>query len=197
MLVDNVQWNVGKHSLTMGGQLVWMQYNFLNNATGVNPLQLTFNSTATAGYSGNTTAIATTGQAYASYLIGAPNSGTFTLSSVPETGARFRPISPYVQDNWKITSKLTLDIGLRYDYFPSYREVKNRFSYFDPNATNPLIGAKGALAFGGTWIGTCNCARPVRTTYFKHISPRIGFAYQTDDKTVIRAATRFSTRTVT
>jgi len=39
VLVDNVQWNVGKHSLTMGGQLVWMQYNFLNNATGVNPLQ--------------------------------------------------------------------------------------------------------------------------------------------------------------
>jgi len=187
VLVDNVQWNVGKHSLTMGGQLVWMQYNFLNNATGVNPLQLTFNSTATAGYSGNTTAIATTGQAYASYLIGAPNTGTFTLSSVPETGARFRPISPYVQDNWKITSKLTLDIGLRYDYFPSYREVKDRFSYFDPNATNPLIGAKGALAFGGSGSGTCNCARPTND-YFKHISPRVGFAYQIDDKTVIRAS---------
>jgi hypothetical protein len=187
VLLDNLQWNFGKHSLTMGGQLVWMQYNFLNNATGVNPLQLTFNSTSTAGYNGNTTAIATTGQAYASYLLGAPTNGSFTLSAVPETGARFRPISPYVQDNWKITPKLTLDIGLRYDYFPSYREVKNRFSYFDPNATNPLIGAKGALAFGGTGTGTCNCSSPVNE-FFRHISPRIGFAYQVDNKIVVRGS---------
>jgi len=187
VLLDNLQWNVGKHSFTFGGQLVWMQYNFLNNATGVNPLQLTFNSTSTAGYNGNTTGITTTGQAYASYLIGAPTNGTFTLSAVPETGARFRPISPYVQDNWKVTPKLTLDLGIRYDYFPSYREVQRRFSYFDPNATNPLIGAKGALAFGGTGAGTCNCDRPVND-YFKHISPRIGFAYQIDNKTVIRGS---------
>jgi hypothetical protein len=187
VLIDNVQWNVGRHSLTVGGQLVWMQYNFLSNATGVNPLQLSFSNTATAGYNGNTTAIATTGQAYASYLIGAPNSGSFTLSAVPETGARFRPISGYVQDNWKVTRSLTLDIGVRYDYFPSYREVKNRFSYFDPNATSPLIGAKGALAFGGTGTGTCNCDRPV-SDYFKHISPRIGFAWQIDPKTVVRGS---------
>lgn len=187
VLIDNLQWSVGKHTLTMGGQLAWMQYNFLNNATGVNPLQLSFNSTSTAGYNGSTTALATTGQAYASYLIGAPTNGTFTLSSVPETGARFRPISPYIQDNWKVTPKLTLDIGIRYDYFPSYREVKNRFSYFDPNATNPLIGAKGALAFGGTGAGSCNCDRPVND-FFKHISPRFGFAYQVDNKTVIRGS---------
>ncbi len=71
------------------------------------------------------------------------NSGSFTQSAVPETGARFRPISPYVQDTWRVTSKLTLDLGLRWDYYPSYREVKDRFAYFDPNATNPLIGSEG------------------------------------------------------
>jgi hypothetical protein len=187
VVVDNVQWALGKHLVTFGGEIAWMQYNFLNNATGVNPLQLTFNSSATSGYNGSTTALSTTGQAYASYLAGAPNSATFTLSAVPETGGRFRPISPYIQDNWKITSKLTLDIGLRYDYYPTYREVQNRFAYFDPNATNPLIGAKGALAFGGNGAGKCNCNSPVND-FLKNFGPRIGFAFQPDPKTVFRGS---------
>ena len=187
VLIDNLQWNVGKHSFTFGGELAWMQYNFLVNATGVNPLQLSFNNSATAGYQNSTTAINTSGQAYASYLIGAVNSGSFTLASVPETGARFRPISPYVQDTWKITPKLTLDLGLRWDYYPSYREVKDRFSYFDPNATNPLTGSKGAIAFGGHGAGLCNCDRPVND-YFKNFGPRIGFAYQVAPTTVIRGS---------
>lgn len=186
VLVDNLQYTKGNHNFTFGGQIAWMQYNFLNNATGVNPLQLTFNATSTAGYTGTAT-VGTTGQAYASFLAGAVNSGTFTLSSVPETGARFRPVSGYVQDNWKITPKLTLDIGVRFDYFPSYREVQNRFSYFDPNATNPLVGARGAVAFGGYGAGRCNCNSPVND-YFKGFSPRVGFAYQLDPKTVVRGS---------
>ena len=187
VLVDNLQWVKGSHTLTFGYQIAWMQYNFLNNATGVNPLQLSFNSSATAGFSNNTTALSTSGQAYASFLVGAANSGSFTLSSVPETGGRFRPQSPYFQDNWKVNSKLTLDYGLRWDYFPTYREVKNRFAYFDQNATNPLTGSKGAVAFGGYGAGLCNCTSPVNN-YFKNLSPRVGFAFQSDPKTVFRGS---------
>jgi hypothetical protein len=187
VLVDNLEYIKGKHTFTFGYEIAWMQYNFLNNVSGVNPLQLTFNSAATAGFNNSTTAVTTTGQAYASYLLGAVNSGNFTLSAVPETGARFRPQSPYVQDNWKVTSKLTLDLGIRYDYYPTYREVKNRFAYFDPNATNPTVGVKGAVAFGGTGNGQCNCSSPVNN-YFKNFSPRVGFAYQTDPKTVVRGS---------
>ncbi len=187
VLLDNLQWVKGNHSFTFGGQIAWMQYNFLNNATGVNPLQLTFNSTATAGFTNNTTALATSGQAYASFMTGATNNGTFTQSAVPETGARFRPISPYFQDNWKVNSRLTLDYGLRWDFFPSYTEVKDRFAYFDPNATNPLIGAKGAVAFGGHGAGMCNCSSPVNN-YFKNFGPRVGFAFQADPKTVFRGS---------
>ena len=187
VLIDNLQWNVGKHSVTFGTEIAWMQYNYLVNATGVNPLQLTFSNSATAGYQNSTTAVSNTGQGYASYLVGAVNSGSFTLSSVPETGARFRPISPYVQDTWKVTSKLTLDLGLRWDYYPSYREVKDRFAYFDPNAANPLINAKGAVAFGGFGTGLCNCHTPVHD-YMKNFGPRIGFAYQAAPTTVIRGS---------
>ena len=186
--VDNVQWNLGKHSLTFGAEVAWLQYNFLNNATGVNPLQLTFSNSATGGYAANATAItSTTGNGYASFLLGAVNSGSFTLSAVPETGGRYRPISPYIQDNWKITSKLTLDIGLRWDYYPTYREVKNRFAYFDPNATNPLVGIKGAVAYGGYGTGLCNCTTPVNDS-LKNFGPRIGFAYQPNPSLVFRGS---------
>jgi hypothetical protein len=96
-------------------------------------------------------------------------------------------MSPYFQDNWKVNSKLTLDYGLRWDFFPSYTEVKDRFAYFDPNATNPLTGSKGAVAFGGHGTGLCNCSSPVNN-YFKNFGPRIGFAYQADPKTVFRGS---------
>ena len=194
VVVDNIQWNLGRHSLTFGGEIAWMQYNFLNNATGVNPLQLTFSNGATNAYNfvtptgqNTTTAVTTTGQAYASYLLGAVNSGSFTLSAVPETGGRFRPISPYIQDNWKITSKLTLDVGLRWDYYPTYQEVKDRFAFFNPNATNPLVGVPGALAFGGSGAGKCNCRQPLND-YLGNFGPRIGLAYQVQPSTVIRAS---------
>ena len=187
--VDNVAWNLGKHSLTIGGEFAWLQYNYLVNATGVNPLQLTFSNANTAGYAGTTAAVSTTGNGYASYLIGATNSASFTQSVVPETGARFHQVSPYVQDNWKVNSKLTLDIGLRYDYYPTYKEVKDRFSFLNPTATNPLTGSPGALQFGGTNGGAaaCNCHQPVND-YLKNLGPRIGVAFQPDSKTVFRGS---------
>ena len=185
--VDNVQWTLGKHSLTIGGEVAWLQYNYLVNATGTNPLQLSFSNANTQGFAGTTAAVSTTGVGYASYIIGATTGATFTQSAVPETGARFRPISPYVQDNWKINSKLTLDVGLRYDYYPTYKEVKDRFSFLDVHATNALTGNLGALAFGGSGAGTCNCRQPVND-YLKNFGPRIGFAFSPDPKTVFRGS---------
>jgi len=187
VMIENLQWLVGRHQFTFGAQLNWMQYNFLNNATGVNPLQLTFSNALTQGYAGTTTAVTTTGQAYASFLLGAAQGANFTLSAVPETGARFRPMSGYVQDNFKVTRRLTLDLGVRYDYYPSYREVKDRFSYMDATVTNPLTGNKGALVFGGNVTGGCSCRSNVNE-YKLNFSPRIGLAYQVFPKTVFRGS---------
>lgn len=186
--VDNVQWSLGKHSLTFGGEIAWMQYNFLNNDTGVNPLQLTFSNSTTSQFTaGKNTTVSNTGSPYAAFLLGEPSKATFTLSAVPETGARFRPISPYIQDNWKVSSRLTLDLGLRYDYYPSYREAKDRFSFMDPNVTNPLVGVPGALVFGGNGPDSCHCRTPVND-YKKNFGPRIGFAFQSDPKMVWRGS---------
>lgn len=187
IFVDSVQWLKGKHSVTFGGQIAWMQYNYTPATSGTTPLQLTFNSSETASFTTGTTLNTTDGHPYASYLLGAVNSGTFTQNAAAETGARFRPISPYVQDDWKVSSKLTVNLGLRWDYYPSYREVQDRMSWMDPTKTNSLVGVPGALVFAGNGDGRCNCRTNVKD-YYKNFGPRIGFAYQSDAKTVWRGS---------
>ena len=137
--LDNLQWTVGKHSFTFGGQVAWMLYNTFSATGGTTPITLAAASTETAGISkGSYTVASGTGMAYASFLIGQIDKGSFTDYSLhPEYGARFRAISPYVQDNWKVTPKLTLDLGLRWDYFPSVREVEQRCQLLRSHSTQP------------------------------------------------------------
>jgi hypothetical protein len=191
-VLDNVQWSFGKHSFTFGGQVAWMQYNtYSATGAGSTPITLAAAVTETAGFKtpGSYTVASGTGLAYASFLIGQIDKGSFTDYSLhPGYGARFRPISPYVQDNWKVTPKLTLDLGLRWDYYPSIREQNNAAAYFDPNLANPVTGLNGALNFTGTGTGTCNCNTPVTNNFMKNFGPRAGVAYQLDAKTVIRSS---------
>ncbi len=185
-LLDNLQWVKGKHTLTFGGQIAWLLYNVVNATTGSTPLTLADAVTETAGISKGAT-VSNTGLSYASFLIGQTDKASFTNYLQQEFGARFRAISPYVQDNWRVTPKLTLDLGLRYDFFPSVTEVHNAGSYFSPTLINPVTGVGGALQFTGSGAGTCNCSTPVNN-YYKNFGPRLGLAYQVDPKTVIRAS---------
>lgn len=187
-LVDNVQWIKGKHSITIGGDVAWLQLQYNTATGGSTPLNLTAATTETAGFQNNSNAlVSNTGLSYASFLLGQIDSATLTQNSVQETGARFRPISPYAEDTWKVTSKLTLDLGVRYDFFPTYREAHDVMSFFNPTLTNPITGTPGALQFAGTGANTCNCHTPV-DNYYKNVGPRIGLAYQSDPKTVWRAS---------
>jgi len=185
-LLDNLQWVKGKHTLTFGLQFAWLEYNVNNAVGGSSPITLADAVTETAGISKGAT-ISNTGLSYASFLIGQTDKLSFTSYLQQEFGARFRPISPYVQDNWRVTPKLTLDLGLRYDFFPSVTEVHNAGSYFSSTLANPVTGLNGALQFTGHGAGTCNCSSPVNN-YYKNFGPRIGLAYQLDPKTVIRAS---------
>jgi Carboxypeptidase regulatory-like domain/TonB dependent receptor-like, beta-barrel len=187
-LLDNVQWNIGRHSLTLGGQIAWLLYNVTPDTGGSSFLTLATAVTETAGLSNGTfAATPNTGQSYASFLIGQIDKGSLTQNVVQVYGSRFRAISPYVQDNWKVSEKLTLDLGFRYDFFPSLREAHDNMSFFNPNLPNPVTGINGALQFTGTGANTCNCHTPVNN-YYLNLGPRIGLAYQVDPKTVIRGS---------
>jgi Carboxypeptidase regulatory-like domain len=184
--IDNYQWEFGKHSLTFGAQIAWLQYQYTLDTGGSSQLLLAAAASETAGYTTGTTINPGTGLSYASFLVGRIDSASLTQNLVQETGARFRPISPYVQDDWKLSSKLTLNLGLRYDYFPTYTEANNVLSFFNPNLAN-AAGTAGVLQFAGNGNNTCNCSTPVNN-YKKGFGPRLGLAYQIFPKTVFRAS---------
>jgi hypothetical protein len=192
-LLDTAQWVKGKHTISIGGQVAWLLYNVINATGGSTPLTLANNVTETAAITPSSNAApkyaatSNTGLAYASFLVGQIDKGSFTTYLQQEFGTRFRAISPYVQDNWKVSQHLTLDLGLRYDFFPTLREVHNAQSFFDPNLPNPVTGANGALQFAGSGPGTCNCNTPVNN-FYKNFGPRLGAAYQVDPNTVFRAS---------
>ncbi len=194
-LLDSLQWNRGKHSFTFGGQIAWLLYNTRSATDGTTPLTLNYTNTETGQFSVQTTTSATdftigstTGQPFASFLAGQPDSASLSDYTYHLTyGARFRAISPYIQDDWKVNSKLTVNAGLRYDFFPTLREVNNMASFFNSNLASAATGMNGALQFAGYGAGTCNCTSPANN-YFKNFGPRVGAAYQLDSKTVIRAS---------
>jgi hypothetical protein len=185
-VIDNYQWDFGKHLLTFGAQIAWLQYQYTLDTGGSSQLLLATNTSETAGYTSGTTVNTGEGLSYASFLVGQIDAASLTQNAVQETGARFRPISPYVEDDWKVSSKLTLNLGLRYDFFPTYREANNVLSFFNPNVIN-ASGTAGVLEFAGSGANTCNCSTPVNN-YKKQFGPRLGLAYQILPKTVLRAS---------
>ncbi len=185
-LQDNVQWTHGKHAVTFGAQVQWLQANEKERTYG-SLATWNFSNTETAGFGPTGTLLSTTGNAYASYLLGAVNSSGITQDSVVATGGRYRDYSWWVQDTYKVTQRLTLSLGLRDDIWSPYKEVLDRESYFNPTAPNPAAGGHpGILEFYGDGPDSCHCSTTVATDYL-NFGPRVGAAYAIGSKTVVRA----------
>jgi outer membrane receptor protein involved in Fe transport len=137
---DNLQWVHGKHAMMFGFQLQRLQENRTPADTGSNA-SFSFSNNETAGFSPNGSLLATTGNAYASYLLGAVDSAAITQNYVVEYGARYHDYSAFVQDDWTVSPRLTLNLGVRYDLFGPSREVFNRMSFLNPNLPNPAADA--------------------------------------------------------
>jgi hypothetical protein len=183
---DNVQWVHGKHSVTMGGQYSWLQDNY-TSPDNESIVVFNFANSETAGYAANGNINTATGNAFASYLLGANDSASATDNAVITTGARYHDVAFYAQDNYRLTEKLTVNLGLRYDILGTFHEAANRMSFLNPTLANPAAGnAPGALQFAGNGTDSCNCATPVHT-YYGNIGPRVGLAYAPNPKTSVRA----------
>ncbi len=182
---DNVQWVKGKHSLTLGAQFSWLQDNFTSPDDRSNAT-FNFSNTETAGYTGSNLNTSS-GNAFASYLLGANDSASVNDNSVVTTGARYRDAAFYVQDTYRMTDKLTVNLGLRYDILGTFHEALNRMSFLNPKLPNPAASNfPGALQFTGNGADSCHCDTPVKTDY-ANFGPRVGVAYAPNPKTSIRA----------
>jgi hypothetical protein len=128
---------------------------------------------------------ANTGNALAAFMLGEVNAASVQLSDLIQSRASY--LALYAQDDWRVSDRMTLNYGLRWEAeFPRY-EANNRQSSFDPSAINPVSGTPGVVTFAGI-NGT---PRRAFATDLNNLGPRIGFAYELDEfgHTVLRGGT--------
>jgi len=204
----NTQYNVspaltmirGKHTFQVGAQyeLGLDNYYQTNIASGAFAFSGAWTA-AVGGPNASPTNTANTGFAFADFLLGlSQNEGQFVnqtegVAQVPAlTAGRQTYRGFYGNDTWHVTSKLTLDLGLRYELPGTWSERYNRMTYWDPNTINKTVtgcqGAVGSPCFGDAMLveNGPNVTRNNMPLDKREFSPRLGFAYSLDPKTVIR-----------
>jgi Carboxypeptidase regulatory-like domain len=131
-----------------------------------------------------------TGNSLASFLLGYPNS--VSLTTPRHEWFLIKDINGYIQDDWRVTSKLVLNLGLRYDYSFGFGGggvvpgVEPGFSNFSPTTPNPGAGGiPGAVVFTGTGPGRTGSTSPFGTWPWE-VQPRAGLAYSLRPGTVLR-----------
>jgi hypothetical protein len=170
----------GRHTLKFGGE-----FNLLREDAQQNPGTngFTFTSAFTQGPVA-TSASSTAGSALASFLLGTAASGSIT--SNPALALQSLYYAFYVQDDFKVTRKLTLNLGIRYEYEAPWTDRFNQLTNFNfqavPPLTAPGLNLHGALGFVGVNGNPRGQWNPSRD----NVAPRLGFAYSPDQKTVIR-----------
>jgi TonB dependent receptor len=180
---DNVSWQKGRHSLKFGFEMQRQEFNTrrLAYASG----DFWFDDSLTGNGTPNT------GLDYASFYLGTffSHAGSAT-SQIPQgryIGLRPRYYAGFVQDDFKVSHRLTLNLGMRYDLSMPTVESHNRLSWMDPTVPNPGAGGLlGAYVFAGQGAGRNGQSSP-QTSWKKAIGPRAGLAYSVDSKTVVRA----------
>jgi hypothetical protein len=119
------------------------------------------------------------GFSYGSFLLG--RSTSFAIGAPVSYRYGRQQYAMFLQDTWKVTRKLTLDYGVRYDRGGYPRETYGRIASFGPTLANPNAGGHPG---GVTYEATCNCR--LAKNYNLGFGPRMGFAYQLNSKTVLR-----------
>ncbi|HMJ84315.1 MAG TPA: TonB-dependent receptor, partial [Vicinamibacterales bacterium] len=186
-LQDNLNWSRGKHTMTFGFQTQRMDADERERTYG-SLATFGFSNVQTAGFNAAGTLQPTTGNAYASFLLGELNATTVVQDSQVATSGRFYTYALWAQDDFKLRPNLTLNLGLRYDIMKPYTEVYDRWSFMDPTLPNAAVGGyPGALVFAGDGPNSCHCRTPINT-YYGAIGPRLGLAYGLNERTVVRAA---------
>jgi outer membrane receptor protein involved in Fe transport len=131
-------------------------------------------------------ATAIAGDALASFLLGTGNGQLTVNNRMNATQGVY--YAWYLADDWKVTSRLTLNIGLRYGLDRAFTERYNRMNVFDPNVASPLAAPAGLpnLKGGLVFVGINGRDRHILPADLNGWDPRFGFAYQASKFTVIR-----------
>jgi len=180
---NNWLWVHGRHTFNIGGEVrrAYQDDHECQNCGG----GFSFTS-ATTDDPNN---LGTAGSSFASFLLGLPDTGFRQFAA--ESKLRNLAFSPYFQDNVKLTRKLTVDAGLRWDIMRPFTVTGNSLVFLDatksnPGAINPATGQP--LLGAASVLGTCaTCVGYDRADiHWRNFGPRLGFAYELTNKMVVR-----------
>lgn len=171
-LSDSITWLKGSHNVKAGFTLLRRDLTFERTRFGKG-FYFYSDFTATPGNKPN---LGNTGYEVADMLVGKTQ---FTATGVPgyvprETLSWENAV--FLQDDWRVSRKLTLNLGLRYDIFAPYYEKDDKLANYDPNTKTVVLPGKNGVP------------RSTVDTDSNNLGPRAGFAYQIDDQTVVRGS---------
>ena len=179
---DDLTKTLKRHTLIFGASMIAAQKN--EPSVGNNQGTFTF----------STSSAVTTGNAFADMLTGQVSKFSQT-SAQPKYYNRYKIVEPYVQDNWRVNSKLTLNVGLRLSLFGTYKDISNLSGNFEPSAWTaanaPVIDADGSITgqpgalvpgVGNIFNGIVSCGQngvsaSCMSGHLFNPAPRLGFAY--------------------
>ncbi|MFB3829457.1 MAG: carboxypeptidase regulatory-like domain-containing protein [Bryobacteraceae bacterium] len=183
-LVPTLTKLAGSHNLRIGGEVRQVSWNEISPGTAAAG-SFTFSAGFTQSDPFTSASSRTSGSGIASMVLGVPSSGS--LGGPTPYAMRSYFYAGFVQDDWKITPKLTINLGMRWELETPYTERYNRLAYgFDYNAPSPVKVPGMNLRGGLLFAGTNGLSRSEGTTDWNNIGPRFGFAYQLRPGTVIR-----------
>jgi hypothetical protein len=179
---DDFTWIKGNHTFKFGGMYQLSHYNGLGRQCISGCASFSYVETGR----GNDTNFATSGgNSFASFLLGQADGGQ--IDTVRFIGQQWPYFAGYFQDDWRYSRKLVFNLGLRWETTLPPTGLDDKWSDFSPTTINPRDGIPGALIFAGSGPGRVG-TRSLADSYFKDFGPHLGFAYNYNEKTVIRGS---------
>ncbi|MCS7025791.1 MAG: TonB-dependent receptor [Bryobacteraceae bacterium] len=174
-VLDTVTVIRGNHTLKLGGEVQRHRDNYRNFGNGGGTFRYRRETTGLPG-------VANSGDAFASFLLGETYSASaFFRDSLP--GGRYTVYGFFIDDTWKLTSRLTLTLGFRWEPVTPHSDPVGRISYMDPTLPNAAAGnLLGAMRFGGS---PGNGNRYLNMLWHNY-APRFGLAFRLTNRTVLR-----------
>ncbi len=185
--VNNWLWTEGRNTFNIGGEArrAYQDDNEEQTSGG----HFSFSQRQTSTPNSNDPNFGTYGSSFASFLLGVPDSAN--RSNSQELRLRNFDLSPYIEDDIKLSPKLTVNLGLRWDIMVPFTENNNKVVFFNPSVANPgadgLLGAASQLGTGPGRVGYDRAS-----IHWGHLGPRFGLSYQLNQKTVLQGGYAFS-----
>lgn len=181
---SDVTWAKGRHTLKTGFE--FRHHNFPVRGWGAGGVAGNFNfdRLGTAGFDSVGNSLNQTGDPFASFLLGQVQTSNQTIPVFPTFRETYTGL--FVNDEFKVADKLTLTLGMRFDYQSARTERQNQYATFSPTAPNPGCGGcPGAVIFAGNGPGRSG-RRKFENVPRDAWGPRAGFAYRVDEKQALR-----------